>query len=292
MLSPLRPHVLTNRTSNIGNTIMSKTLTINVQGKAVNNTIISAFAKRLGSIDDVLSVWANAATLQIVQHGNRNWLDSLFGMPAMRLKNNELSKAGKDVLAYIKAHCPLIVWNKDNQTIGMQKIGKDNVLAHSFIAVGHTAPVESIVTEYHGKFYMPHGDFCLTFNEFKNLAKPEKEVKDSDPSMLASAFIKQADKALLTFEAGRFIGTPEELLTAYVKAKELSDKINAALEASIKLEADKLAKLATIEAIQPGMEVSPADMPIDTVLANQLHQSGQNGKSKRAGGKVEPKVAA
>lgn len=270
---------------------MSKQTNIIIQGKAINNTVIAAYAKRIGSIDDILSVWANAATLQVVQHGNRNWLDSLFNMPALRLNNRDLSKAGKDVLAYIKAHCPAIVWNKDNQTIGMQKIGKDNVLSHSFIAVGHTAPVDGVVFELNGKFYMTHGDFCLTFNEFKNIAKTGKVPNTDAPSMLAKAFNKQADKAMETFKAGRFIGTPEELFEAYSKAKALADSIDAALQAAVKLEQDKLAKLATIEVTQISAPVSPADMPIDTVLSAQLDQSGQAGKSKRAGGKVEPKVA-
>lgn len=269
------------------------TNTYTVQGKLVNNTIVSAFAKRIGTIDDVLSVWANAATLQVVQHGNRNWLDSLFAMPALRLKNGELSKAGKDVLAYIKAHCPAVVFNKEHQTIGIQKITKENVLSHSFIAVGHTAPIDGIVFSVNDKFYMNHGDFCLTFTEFKNLAKPEKAAKEDDlPSMLAKAFNKQADKALATFESGRFIGTPEELFEAYAKAKALADKIDAALQAALAAEQDKLAKLATIELTQASAPVSPADMPIDTVLSNQLDQSGQNGKSKRAGGKVDKAVAA
>lgn len=268
---------------------MSKHIT--VQGKTVSNTVIAAYAKRIGSIDDILSVWANAATLQIVQHGNRNWLDSLFNMPALRLTNRDLSKAGKDVLSYIKAHCPAIVWNKENQTIGMQKIGKDNILSHSFIAVGHTAPIDGIVHAVNGKFYTSHGDFCLTFSEFKNLSKPEKAVTDDQPSMLAKAFNKQADKAMATFDAGRFIGTPEELFEAFAKAKALADKIDVALQAAVKAKQDELDKLATIQLVQVAAPVSPAMMPIDTVLSAQLDQSGQAGKSKRAGGKVEPKAA-
>lgn len=254
---------------------MSK-LNITVQGTVVNSRVIAAFGRRVDSLDTIISVWANAATLQVAVHGNRNWLDSLFALPAMRLTNNDLSKLGKEVLSYITAHCPRVVWNKDNQAIGLTKLQKESILATHFIAVGATAESET-VSLHRNKFYQEHGDFALTLTGFKNLQKPEKEKDESEPSMTAKAFVKQAEKALECFKHSRFTGTPEELLAAMVAAKALFLAVDGEL---VKAEAAKLAKM------QESGTAHTAEDVLDTVKATQLLASGQNGKSKRAGNKV------
>ena len=267
---------------------MAKQITVTVQGKQINGAVISAYAKRVGSIDDVLSVWANAGTLQLVKHGNRNWLESLFNMPSLRLNSGDLSKAGKDVLAYIKAHCPLVIWNKDKKTFTYAKPATTNVFSHSFIAVGHTAPIEGEVTTFNGKYYKEHGDFSLTFTAFKDIVKEPKAPKDEEPSVKADAFNKALDKALATLKAGRFIGTQEELIDSYNKAKALLEQFDAiAKEAAEAAEAKRL-KLATMETVAPVVEVAAIDMPLDLEAADKLHKTGQAGKSTRANGKVEP----
>lgn len=260
---------------------MSK-LNITVQGTVVNARVIAAFGRRVDSLDTILSVWANAATLQVAVHGNRNWLDSLFAMPAMRLANNELSKMGKEVLSYITAHCPRVVWNKDNQSIGLTKLAKESILATHFVAVGATAESET-VSMHRNKFYMVHGDFALTLTGFKNLTKPEKEKEEVEPSMTAKAFVKQADKALECFKAKRFVGTSDELLSAMVRAKELFLALDAQI---VEEEKAKIAKMA-----EAGEAATASDV-LDTVKADELLKSGQEGKSKRAGAKVAQKVAA
>jgi hypothetical protein len=251
-------------------------LTLTVQGKQVNNTIIAAYAKRVGSLDEVLSVWANAATLQVAIHGNRNWMDALFDVPVMRLASGALSKTGKEVFNYISAHCPRVVWNKENNTVGMTKLQKDSILATHFIAVGATEESE-VVSLHRNKFYMAHGDFALTLTAFKNLVKPEVEKEEQEEKMTAAAFIKQADKALNCFNAQRFVGTEDELLTAMTKAKALFLALDAQL---VEAEKAKLAKLA-----ESGIAATAADV-VDVAKADELHKSGQAGKALRAGGKV------
>lgn len=257
---------------------MTTVKSITVQGTQVNARVIAAFGRRVGSLDDILSVWANAATLQAAMHGNRNWLDSLFAMPVLRLKNGDLSKAGKEVLAYITAHCPRVVWNKEKFTIGVLgvKENKEDILATHFVAVGATEESETIV-QRRAKFYQPHGDFALTFSAFKNIEKVVVEKEESEPSMTAKAFVKQAEKALECFKAARFVGTPDELLSAMVKAKELFLAIDAEL---VKAEAAKQVKLA-----EAGVAATGADI-LDTAKADELHKSGQGGKATRAGNKV------
>lgn len=248
---------------------------LTVQGKQVTGTIIAAYAKRIGSIDDVLSVWANAATLQAAVYGNRNWLDSLFSMPTLRLKSGELSKSGKEVFKYVSEHCPRIVWDKETQKFGMTKLVKESILETHFVAVNATKEGGDIIA-HRNKLYLPHGDFALTFTEFKNLEKAPKDVEEKEPSMTAKAFAKQAEKALECFANQRFTGTPDELLAASLRAKELFLALDAAFAAATAKAADK----------------APEGVAVDDKMAAQLHASGQKGKALRAGNKVAPLAEA
>lgn len=248
---------------------------LTVQGKQVTGTIIAAYAKRIGSIDDVLSVWANAATLQAAVYGNRNWLDSLFSMPTLRLKSGELSKSGKEVFKYVSEHCPRIVWDKDAQKFGLTKLVKESILETHFVAVNATKEGGDIIS-HRNKFYTPHGDFALTFTEFKNLEKAPKDAEEKEPSMTAKAFAKQAEKALECFANQRFTGTPDELLAASLRAKELFLALDAAFAAATAKAADK----------------APEGVAVDDKMAAQLHASGQKGKALRAGNKVAPLAEA
>lgn len=248
---------------------------LTVQGKQVTGTIIAAYAKRIGSIDDVLSVWANAATLQAAVYGNRNWLDSLFSMPTLRLKSGELSKSGKEVFKYVSEHCPRIVWDKESQKFGMTKLVKDSILSTHFVAVNATKEGGDVIA-HRNKFYTPHGDFALTFSEFKNIEKAPKDVEEKEPSMTAKAFAKQAEKALECFANQRFTGTPDELLAASLRAKELFLALDAAFAAATAKAADK----------------APEGVAVDDKMAAQLHASGQKGKALRAGNKVAPLAEA
>lgn len=248
---------------------------LTVQGKQVTGTIIAAYAKRIGSIDDVLSVWANAATLQVAVYGNRNWLDSLFSMPTLRLQSGELSKAGKEVFKYVSEHCPRIVWDKESKKFGLTKLVKDSILETHFVAVGATKEGGDIIA-HRNKLYLPHGDFALTFTEFKNLEKAPKDVEEKEPSMTAKAFAKQAEKALECFANQRFTGTPDELLAASLRAKELF----LALDAKFTAAAAKVAAQA------------PHGIDVDAAMSAKSDAAGQKGASTRAGGKVAPLAEA
>lgn len=249
---------------------------LTVQGVTVDARLITAYTKSFAKHETILSVWANAATIQLAQHGNRNWMDSLFNLPAMRVKSGALSKLGNELANYIKAHFPRFVWDKENNKVALVKLQKESVLATHFVAVGGNEKTEGAL-QVRDKFYLPFGDFALTFTEFKNLEKPDTEKEEVAPKMTAVAFAKQADKALECFKDGRFVGTAEELLSAMHKA-ELLFKAMAVQIA--KQEADAQKKLA-----ESGIAATAEDK-VDTAMATQLLASGQNGKSKRPGGKV------
>lgn len=261
---------------------------VTVQGTVVNARLIAAYKKSFGKHETILSVWANAAAVQMAQHGNRNWIDTLFSLPVMTIKSGALSKQGEELFKYMKAHFPRLVWDKKTNKLGLVKLQKESILATHFVAVGVTAatlPAESDVVQVGAKYYAPFGDFALTFTEFKNLEKPDVEKEEVAPKMTATAFSNQADKALDCFKAGRFIGTEEEILSAMVKAKALFLALDAQL---VKQEKEKQAKLA-----DAGIAATAADK-VDTAKAEQsagvgTNRNGNNkGADKRAGGKVAP----
>lgn len=247
--------------------------TLTVQGQTVDARLIAAYKKSFGKHETMLSVWANAAVIQMVVHGNRNWLDSLIAVPALRLKMGGLSKQGEELVKYMKAHCPRLVWDKESQKFGLTKMHKESILATHFVAVGATEESET-VKNVNGKFYAPHGDFSLTFTEFKNLEKPEVEKDDTAPKMTAKAFATQAEKALICLKDQRFIGTKEELFSALAHAKALY----MALDAQFTAEAAKAAPVDVANALK------------SAAVGTKINGSNK-GADSRAGGKVEPIAA-
>ena len=259
---------------------------LTVQGQLVDARLIAAYKKSFSKHENILSVWANAATVQLAKHGNRNWIESLFALPVMTLKSGALSKLGTEVFGYIKAHYPRLLWDKEHNKLALVKLGKESVLGTHFVAVGitdETVPAESGLLKIRDKYYSEHGDFQLTFTEFKNLEKPEVEREEVAPKMTAVAFAKQADKALECFKDNRFVGTEEEILSAMLKTKALFLALDAQLAAQEKAKLDKLA--------ESGKAASAEDV-IDQGAASKLLETGRKGKSARVGGKVEPEAAA
>lgn len=247
--------------------------TLLVQGVTVDARLIAAYKKSFGKHETILSVWANAAAVQMAQHGNRNWMDSLFNVPAMRLKNGGLSKQGSELLAYVKAFFPRVVWDKEHNKLGLTKLQKESVLATHFVAVGADATTEGVL-QVRDKFYLPFGDFNLTFTEFKNLEKPEVEKDEVAPKMTAKAFATQAEKALACLKDQRFIGTKEELFSALAHAKALY----MALDAQFTAEAKKA------ESVDVGKALQSAG------VGTKINGSNK-GADSRANGKVAPAVA-
>lgn len=251
----------------------AKVLSLTVQGTEVNQRVITAYTKSFAKHETILSIWANAATLQMAKHGNRNWMDNLFALPVMTVKSGALSKLGTEVFKYIQAHFPRAVWDKEHNKVALTKLQKDSILATHFIAVGATQESET-VCQMRDKFYSAHGDFALTFTEFKNLEKPEVEKEEVAPKMTAKAFATQAEKALACLKEQRFIGTKEELFSALAHAKALY----MALDAQFTAEAKKAETVDAAKALQ------------SAGVGTKINGSNK-GKDTRAGGKVAPIAA-
>lgn len=206
------------------------TTQIMVRGKLVTNALVTAFARRLNSTDEVVTQWANAAVLELVKNKNSNWFTELFACKALRLENGQLNKLGQEVYSYVQAHFPRAVYDKETQVVGLKKFNPDSPLADNFIAVSHTAEnVELNIVEINGKFYAPQGDFMLTFAEykaFKAQSAPKDENDDIKP-VQAKAFAKAALKALEAQKVSKFIGSPDELVAAMEAIGLLADGIRA-----------------------------------------------------------------
>lgn len=237
-----------------------------VQGKKVNASVIAAFAKRVGSIDEVISVWANAGALQLAQHGNLNWLAKLFEMPLLTLKSGDLNKLGAEVMRYISAHYPAVKWDKENHKVARAKVTAANIQYTHFVDLTATAVDADAKVEKHGdKFYRPHGDFSLTFAQWREAqAAVEGSEDDPLPTVTAKAFAKQLEKALAAVEAKRFVGAEDELSAALGKAIAMVERLTA-LTAKAQDETPK----------------------VDVGAALQVLETGRKGKAARAGGKVE-----
>lgn len=92
---------------------MSKVFAISLRGQEVNNALIGTFKNRLGKINDTLTQWANAGACQFVIDGNPNWLKDLFAQDELRLMSGGLSARGREVKAYVTAHAPITITEKD-----------------------------------------------------------------------------------------------------------------------------------------------------------------------------------
>ena len=258
----------------------NKATPIVVRGVTVNASLIAAYSKRINSFDSIATVWANAAVLQAAQHGNKNWLDSLFALPLLRKANGDLSATGKSVLAYTVAHFPRVTWDSETQKVVLKKFNANSPLADHFVAVGVTAEqveageVTSNVQVIKGVVYLPHGDFNLTFTEFQNMEKAEKEPEDKPKTVTAKSLISSAEKAIKALTESRFAGSAEENAKA-------ADSIKALY-----------LKLAELVGAAEAAKAEDGQQQVDVQKASELLQSGQKGRSTRAGSKVAAEQAA
>lgn len=265
-----------------------------IQGVTVNPSVISAYAKRMSSVTSVLSVWANAASVQAAQ-GNINWLTALFASPIMRLKSGDLNKQGKEVLQYIQAHYPLVVWDKESKKIGRKSQPDTSIYSRKpSDAASHTgaflAPLADASTpdviEQNGKFYLARTDFESTLDQWLNRPAAEQANDETVKSIPVKTFTKQALKAFEAAESQRLVGTVDEFSAAIAEAEKILARLNAQRADMAKADSDKAHRIAEIVASNPIDTVEPKDAPVDNVLADQLLNSGRTGKNARAPQKV------
>jgi hypothetical protein len=231
-----------------------------VSGKVITGQQIAGFKSAATSAGANLTIWANACTVQSYS-GNNNWSNELFALPTMRLTSGKLSALGKNVLAYMKAHAPLIAYNS---ATGKIKLADKKANGTAF---NYTGTKEPLLTD-DGE---PSTDFPISFADFLNWSKPK--VEKAAPSLKASTVAGQVTKAMDELKAGNFAATADECAV-------LASQLNELMGIVASLHAKKVEQLPAEE------------KEVDAKMTMQLLASGQAGKALRAGGKVAPKIAA
>lgn len=216
--------------------------TLIVQGRTINNKIVAGFKKRVESIDGVLSAWANAAAIECT-NGNMDWLTQLFSV--LRLKNGALSKQGKDVLAYIQRHYPLVTYNTETHVVGRKSQNASSIYNKKFLAPTSRSPEAETIN---GKIYLPKGDFELTYSEFLELQAKKKDEDDLPKSVTAKQLMSQFDKTLLAGKEARLIGTVDELTKAAAEAQRVYFALLEAAERQVNANSEQAAAAKSIVA--------------------------------------------
>ncbi len=230
---------------------------ITIRGKVVTAQQISAFSEKLASQSDVVTVWANYCAAHAIGHNNTAPLAAMLANKAFKLASGKPSKLGAEVLAYIKAHAPQIQLDAATGAPKVAKMSDANPLKGHFQNPaeldenGKPTPVEP-------------GDFALTFDDWRNMAKAEKEKVE--PKVKAATIAKKLGEVSAAMAAGKLVASVEELAELAAAAKALFLAIDA----------------------QHSTEAAKVE-PVDAAKAAELLKSGQAGRSARAGGKVAAK---
>lgn len=248
-----------------------------VRGKVITPVLVSAFARRVNSTDEIITQWANAAVLELTQNRNGNWFTDLFNTKAFRLNSGALNKLGTEVYQYVQAHFPRAVYDKETFVVGLKKFNPESPLADSFISVGDTEVNADLgIYELNGKFYRPQGDFALTFEEWKTFKASKSEVPDDQKPVQAKALAKSLEKALAAQAADLLIGAPLELVTLLENLGKLGEAVRGQMNKATQADLDTaLAKLrAAQDAAEAntvavgGFDLSPEE--IEQIKANRL----------------------
>ena len=216
--------------------------TVTVRGATIDASRVTSALKRINGTDGDITMIANVAALHLVVHNNPTVLTRLFDAPALRGVNGDLKKLGRDVFDYIKAHCPLILWDKEKKVIRVRKVGPDNQLRGKF-AVPFSADKD-------GKAELVEpGDFALTFGEWQDKRAQQAPKGNPGPkSVKAETLTGQLTKALEALKAGRILGETPELAALSVIARELAiAATGAAHDKATPIDADKVAQAASVK---------------------------------------------
>lgn len=216
------------------------TTKITINNIIITGATIGSLRKAIGSVDEKLTTFANAAAAQYVINGNRNWLDSLFQLDELRLKSGKLSAKGKEVAAYIRAFSPVNVAEKDEngiQTVSFKMNAKNKNVFYSLEQDKEGNKIKLDASE--------HTTWPMTLREFSQRDKPAK-APAAEKAKKASTLESQLGKMVASIDANGVDGSFEE--------------VSALLAAIEKLQASAIAKLATAKQATADIEPTAAEM--------------------------------
>lgn len=225
-----------------------KAFSVTIRGTVINGAKIGSLKTAIGSVDEKLTMFANAAAAQYVISGNRNWLDSLFQLDELRLTSGKLSAKGREVAAYIRAFSPINIAEKDDngvQTIAIKMNAKNRGVFYSLEKDENGAKIKLDAAS--------QPEWPLTLREFSNLEKPK-----APKTATKKAATVEKSLAKLVEEFANIEGNETQL-------RELASM------------AEKLAKVAYSAAYA----AQPENADVEPVRAEEL-QGVVSGKEKRA----------
>ena len=209
----------------------SSTFSVTIRGTMVNGAKVGTFKKSVGSVDETLTLWANAAAAQYVIQGNRNWLDGLFASDLLRLTSGKLSAKGREVAGYIRAFSPVNIAEKDEhgiQTIAVKMNAKNKGVFYSLEKDENGARVKVDATAT--------PEWPLTLREFVNLDKADSAPKST---VKKAATIEKALTGMLeALTTANVSGTYEEIDALAKLADKLAQAAHSAAYAAKPANAD------------------------------------------------------
>lgn len=227
---------------------------VEVRGKQVTASQISAIAAKFSGQSEAITVWANYCAIHAIAHGNTNPLVSMLNNPAFKLASGKQSKLGKEVFAYIKFHAPQISIDAESGLPKVAEMSKNNPLRGKF--------ADPTKLDENGKpTAVEPSDFVLSFDQWRQFEKPAKEK--AEPSVKAATIAKKLGDVREAMKAGKLVASADELAELAAAAKALFMALDAA----------HTVEVANVE-------------PVDAGKVAELLKSGRAGKSARAGGKA------
>jgi len=198
---------------------------VSIRGEVVDNAKIGTFKNRLGKINDTLTAWANAGACQLVIDGNPNWLKDLFAQDELRLVNGKLSAKGREVKAYVTAHAPINIAEKDGEiTVGLTKNRKNRGLFFDPMKKNEEgAPEKYDATE--------RPEWKLSLREFTSaMASDGPGAKNKKAATLANQLQSMAALIAGEKEGVELLGSMEEVMALAQAAHAVAEA--ATIEAS------------------------------------------------------------
>lgn len=239
-----------------------------IRGQKVTTATFRNLQKQINNLPQALTVAANYGAFCLVFHNGPDMLNNLIASPALTLSTGKPSKLGKEVIAYVLAHCgQFVVFDYKSGKFAQKKFKGKEAKANKEAARGFINPETGEFTarpDENGS--APENvDFALTFEQWRTFTKPAEEKAPA--SMKAATIVGQLEKLAAAFDEGRVAATAEE-------AAAMLDHLTKVHGLAVQL----AAKLAN--------EASAALAAIDAEKVHELADSGRKGKSARVGGKV------
>ena len=241
---------------------MTNQNTVTVRGVQFDNAKNANFQKKIGSVNETLTVWANAAALQYAGYGNNKWINDLFNVAELRNVNGTLSSKGREVANYIQFFAPIIIKETQGEAANEKTVSisltKNKRKKGMFATLERDDNDQRLLVDA-----VENPDFPLDLREFCNMQKASKSGSGDKPAPKASQLATRVEKLAASFADD----APAQPTGTAAEFKTLADNALALYNAAL----DALSQAANSEQ-QVLVELTAAEKSANTT----------SGKEKRA----------